>query len=185
MPNFSFRNPWVIFHELDRRHDHTRRAIATLQGMMLAEGLLHRVQRRALRAQTLDGQDLRIRRLQRGLQLLRERGIHIVGCGLFWDRVLFSNYVSQFLDESFQHRLDLRAVRGGTGCIRQQQNRVFSTQTSEQLGEDAEQNRLVVGKGAVEVEETQPQIGGGVFVTVLPDSGAKYASDRLWRETAA
>ncbi len=29
------------------------------------------------------------------------------------------------------------------------------------------------------------EIGGGVYVTVLPDSGAKYASDRLWSQAAA
>src|SRR5580700_4514494 len=45
-------------HDVDRRHDHARGAIAALQAMILAERLLHGMQRPVLRRQTLDGGDL-------------------------------------------------------------------------------------------------------------------------------
>src|SRR3546814_20335133 len=35
----------MALHEVDGTHDHARRAEAALQGMMLAEGFLHRMQR--------------------------------------------------------------------------------------------------------------------------------------------
>src|ERR1700733_9909715 len=44
--------------QIDRRHDHAGRAEAALQAVMLAERLLHRMQRRAVRRQALDGPDL-------------------------------------------------------------------------------------------------------------------------------
>ncbi len=44
--------------QIDRGHDHARRAEAALQAVMLAERLLHRMQRRAVGGQPLDGLDL-------------------------------------------------------------------------------------------------------------------------------
>src|SRR6185312_2041473 len=42
-------------HDVERGHDHARRAIAALQRVVLAEGLLHRMQRTILGSQALDG----------------------------------------------------------------------------------------------------------------------------------
>src|SRR6266852_5613047 len=44
--------------DINRGHDHAGRAEAALQAMMLAERLLHRMQRRAVGGKTLDGLDL-------------------------------------------------------------------------------------------------------------------------------
>ena len=44
--------------QIDRGHDHAGRAEAALQAVMLAERLLHRMQRRAVGGQALDGPDL-------------------------------------------------------------------------------------------------------------------------------
>src|ERR1700686_1338889 len=46
-------------HDVDCGHDHPGCAIAALQPVVLAEGLLHRVQRPVGRSQTLDGKDVR------------------------------------------------------------------------------------------------------------------------------
>src|SRR5665213_1756555 len=45
-------------HDIERGHDHAGRAVTTLQAVMLAEGLLHRMQRAARFGETLDGGDL-------------------------------------------------------------------------------------------------------------------------------
>jgi hypothetical protein len=45
-------------NHIDRGHDHARRAEAALQAVMLAERLLHRVQRRAVGGKPLNGLDL-------------------------------------------------------------------------------------------------------------------------------
>src|SRR6202022_4263860 len=44
--------------DIDRGHDHAGRAEAALQAVMLAEGFLHRMQRRAVGRKALDGLDL-------------------------------------------------------------------------------------------------------------------------------
>src|SRR5438132_1247955 len=44
--------------QIDRGHDHSGRAEAALQTVMLAKGFLHRVQRRAIGRQPFDGLDL-------------------------------------------------------------------------------------------------------------------------------
>ena len=44
--------------EIDRGHDHAGGAETALQAVMLAEGFLHRMQRRAIGGQPLDGPDL-------------------------------------------------------------------------------------------------------------------------------
>src|SRR6202043_2644936 len=49
----------LAVHDVDGGHDHARRAIAALQAMMLAECLLHGMQRAILRRQALDRGDLR------------------------------------------------------------------------------------------------------------------------------
>ena len=46
----------LAVHHIDRRHDHARRAEAALQAVVLAEGLLHRMQRAVRRRPALDGQ---------------------------------------------------------------------------------------------------------------------------------
>src|SRR5215813_998527 len=48
----------LAVHDVDRRHDHARRAVAALQPMMLAERFLHRMQRPVLLGQALDGGDV-------------------------------------------------------------------------------------------------------------------------------
>src|SRR4051812_23868602 len=48
----------LAMHDVDRGHDHAGRAEAALQAVILPERLLHRVQRRAIRRETLDGPDL-------------------------------------------------------------------------------------------------------------------------------
>src|SRR5712672_2406352 len=44
----------LAVHDVDRRHDHARRAIAALQAMMLAERLVHGMQGAVLRRQAFD-----------------------------------------------------------------------------------------------------------------------------------
>ena len=46
-------------HQIDRAHHHARRAEAALQGVVLAEHLLHRVQRAVSRGEPLDGEHVR------------------------------------------------------------------------------------------------------------------------------
>ena len=58
--------------EVGGGHDHARRAKAALQAMMLAEGLLHRMQRRAIGGQPLDGLDL----MTVGHHRKRRAGLH-------------------------------------------------------------------------------------------------------------
>src|SRR5690242_4271473 len=48
----------LAVNEVDRGHDHAGRAEAALQTMMLAKRFLHRMQRRTVRRQALDGLDL-------------------------------------------------------------------------------------------------------------------------------
>ena len=48
----------LAMNHVDRGHDHARRAEAALQAMMLAKRFLHRMQRRAVGGQALDGLDL-------------------------------------------------------------------------------------------------------------------------------
>ena len=48
----------LAMHDIDRGHDHAGGAEAALQAVMLAERLLHRMQRRAVGGETLDGLDL-------------------------------------------------------------------------------------------------------------------------------
>src|SRR5215510_11688821 len=48
----------LAVHDVDRRHDHARRAIAALQAMVLAECLLHRMQASARLGEPLDGGDV-------------------------------------------------------------------------------------------------------------------------------
>ena len=45
----------LAMDQIDRGHDHAGGAEAALQAMMLAEGFLHRMQRRAVGGQALDG----------------------------------------------------------------------------------------------------------------------------------
>src|SRR3954465_14095122 len=45
-------------HHVDRGHDHARGAIAALQSVVLAEGLLHGMQRAVRLGQALDGHDV-------------------------------------------------------------------------------------------------------------------------------
>src|SRR5215469_18209609 len=45
----------LAVHHVDGGHDHARRAIAALQAVMLAEGLLHGMQRSVGRREALDG----------------------------------------------------------------------------------------------------------------------------------
>src|SRR5262249_58186907 len=58
----------LAVHDVDRRHDHARRAVSALQPMMLAERFLHRMQRPVLLRQPLDGGDVG------ALDLPREHG---------------------------------------------------------------------------------------------------------------
>src|ERR1700760_140374 len=44
--------------EVDRRHDHSRRAEAALQGMAAMKGFLHRMQRSIITCQALDGDNV-------------------------------------------------------------------------------------------------------------------------------
>src|SRR5215472_14015769 len=48
----------LAVNHVDRGHDHARRAKAALQPVMLAEGFLHWMQRRAIRREPFDGLDL-------------------------------------------------------------------------------------------------------------------------------
>ena len=48
----------LAMDHIDRGHDHAGGAEAALQAVMLAEGFLHRMQRRAIGGQPLDGPDL-------------------------------------------------------------------------------------------------------------------------------
>ena len=48
----------LAVHDIDGGHDHARRAVAALQPMVLAEGLLHRMQRPARLGEALNGQNL-------------------------------------------------------------------------------------------------------------------------------
>ena len=48
----------LAMDQIDRGHDHAGGAEAALQAVMLAEGFLHRMQRRAVGGQALDGLDL-------------------------------------------------------------------------------------------------------------------------------
>src|SRR5215510_6699496 len=48
----------LAVHDVDRRHDHARRAIAALQPVVLAERLLHRMQGTVRLGETLDGGDV-------------------------------------------------------------------------------------------------------------------------------
>ncbi|MGY4596536.1 hypothetical protein ACVWXL_004282 [Bradyrhizobium sp. GM22.5] len=48
----------LAMDDVDRGHDHAGRAEAALQAMVFAEGLLHRMQRRAVGGQALDRLDL-------------------------------------------------------------------------------------------------------------------------------
>lgn len=48
----------LAMHKIDRSHDHARRTEAALQPVMLAEGFLHRMQRRAVGGKPLNGPDL-------------------------------------------------------------------------------------------------------------------------------
>ena len=48
----------LAMDQIDRGHDHAGGAEAALQAVMLAEGFLHRMQRRAVGGQPLDGPDL-------------------------------------------------------------------------------------------------------------------------------
>ena len=48
----------LAMDQIDRGHDHAGRAEAALQAVMLAERFLHRMQRRAVGGQALDGPDL-------------------------------------------------------------------------------------------------------------------------------
>src|SRR5215813_11173929 len=61
----------LAVHDVDRRHDHARRAVAALQPMMLAERFLHRMQRPVLLRQPLDGGDVG------ALDLPREHGARL------------------------------------------------------------------------------------------------------------
>src|SRR5215471_21073467 len=45
----------LAVNHVDRGHDHARRAKAALQAVVLAEGLLHRMQRRPIRREPFDG----------------------------------------------------------------------------------------------------------------------------------
>ena len=47
-----------LFHAADGRHDLARRAIAALEGVVIDEGLLHRMQRSVRTRQPFDGADL-------------------------------------------------------------------------------------------------------------------------------
>ena len=48
----------AFLHAADRRHDLARRAVAALEGVVVDEGLLHRVQRAVAAGQALDRRDL-------------------------------------------------------------------------------------------------------------------------------
>ncbi len=48
----------LAVHQIDRGHDHAGGAEAALQAVVLAKSFLHRVQRRAVGGQALDGPDL-------------------------------------------------------------------------------------------------------------------------------
>ena len=52
-------------HDIDRGHDHARRAIAALQAVILAERLLHRMQRTVRRRQPFDREHVGAFELQR------------------------------------------------------------------------------------------------------------------------
>src|SRR5215471_10542650 len=58
VPDLFFAGIRISLQNLRRRHDHSRRAVATLQAMMLPEAFLHRMQL-ALGCQPFDGGDLR------------------------------------------------------------------------------------------------------------------------------
>src|SRR5262245_32797872 len=48
----------LAVHDVDRRHDHARRAISALQAVVLAERLLHRMQGTVRLGEPLDGGDV-------------------------------------------------------------------------------------------------------------------------------
>ena len=52
-------------NQIDRGHDHPRRAIAALQAVILAERFLHRMKRPVRRGETFDGKDIGALELQR------------------------------------------------------------------------------------------------------------------------
>ena len=52
----SSRSLPLRLHDIDRRHDHAGRAVAALQAVMLAERLLHRMQRAVRLGEALDGE---------------------------------------------------------------------------------------------------------------------------------
>src|SRR2546423_15699159 len=56
--NFFTRRMRIAIDDLRRGHDHSGRAIAALQSMLLPEAFLHRMQF-AIRSQTFDGRDIR------------------------------------------------------------------------------------------------------------------------------
>ena len=61
--NGFFARIWIALSQVDRTHDHARRAEAALQGMMFAEGFLHRVQFAVL-GEAFDGDYLGTLRLR-------------------------------------------------------------------------------------------------------------------------
>jgi hypothetical protein len=58
LANFLVVRIGILFHEVERAHDHARRAETALQAVMLAKRFLHRVQLAVFR-QALDSQDVR------------------------------------------------------------------------------------------------------------------------------
>ena len=72
LANFSFAGMGVALAQIDGAHDHARGAKAALQAVMIAEGLLHGMQRAVGSGQPLDGGD----RLALGLNGQHGAGLH-------------------------------------------------------------------------------------------------------------
>jgi Rrf2 family protein len=58
VPDLVFRWAWLVLDELADRHDHARRAVAALEGVLILERLLHRVEGAVRVAEALDRGDL-------------------------------------------------------------------------------------------------------------------------------